>query len=723
MKKSTLAIMITATFLFGCNGNDGNDGNDGKNNELINNMPNIIPSLNFWQGKTGFTNITSTSRIILNTDDASTLDILKSTTKILNEDLAILNGFQLEVIENGGEGEKGDIIFNITGFTAPKHDPEAHDESYTITINGKVIITAPEVRGAAYASSTIKQMLIQDFNGKDSLSNGLIQDEPVVRIRGLMLDIGRRSTSVDFIKNYMKLMGYYKMSELQLHFNDNAIIWGNGGNPDIPIDGNGAGNWKEKEWVENTFSGFSVELKNTQALPELSKVSSIHNPKERIFVLTIEDIKELREMADGLGIELTAEIEAPAHAMSFTKVYPDMRHPNMRPDHLDLGSDKTFEVIKAVWDQLSPHFHNVHIGADEYAGMPSANQMDKEHLISKQMVNYMNTMNKYLKEKGHNEIRVWGNYGTLTYPHRADLDKDIVQQVWAGSFADTRKAYNDGFKLINLNDTWYTVPTGNAGYKDTIIPRDMYENWDLRVFSGGNVHGEDKSFTISSLDDPQFLGGFLANWNDLGWSDSWAYTDNDLHVRLRNAIKIGAQKMWNNKTDLPFEEFQNLAYTLGDSPSFNLGNPKDESNLATNKSAYSSDYRNIIYPLGGSPNGEKLLDVNFLGHAGAAIDGDTKSRWIAAKKSGPSAWLSVDLQTEQEVSRIEIDWGKGWASQYEIQVSNNGFDWTTATIVQGAGITNEEASFTQTKARFVRILGQEMGTDEPYQIHEIRIYK
>ncbi|GAL07134.1 putative secreted protein [Photobacterium aphoticum] len=251
----------------------------------------------------------------------------------------------------------------------------------------------------------------------------------------------------------------------------------------------------------------------------------------------------------------------------------------------------------------------------------------------------------------------------------------------------------------------------------------MYENWDLRVFSGGNVHGEDKSFTISSIDDPQFLGAFLANWNDLGWSDSWAYTDNDLHVRLRNAIKIGAQKMWNNKTVLPFEEFQNLAYTLGDSPSFDLGNPKYEGNLVVGKSAYSSAYRDIVYPLGGAPNGEKLLDVNFLGHAGAAIDGDSKSRWIAAKKSGSSAWLSVDLQAEQEVSRVEIDWGKGWASQYAIQVSDDGFDWATVATVKGAGVINEEVVFPPTKARFVRILGQTMGTDEPYQIHEVRIYK
>ena len=700
MKKSTLSIIIMASLLAGCDGSDGSDGSI-----VINQAPNIIPSLKFWQGKTGFTDITATSRIILNAEDASTLEILQGMAKIFNEDLAVLNGLQLEVIENGGEGQDGDIVYNITGFIAPQHDPEAHDESYTVTINGKVVITAPEVRGTAYASATLKQMLAQDLDGKDSLSNGNIQDEPTVRVRGFMIDIGRRSASVDFLKNYLKFMSYYKMSELQLHLNDNQIIWGNG------ISGS---NWSEETWQDNTFSGFSAELKNTEKFPEFANITSKHDPKNNIFVLSLNDLKELKSLADSLGIELTGEIEAPAHAMSFTKVYPDIRHKDMRPDHLDLGNPKTLEIVKETWDQLAPYFHNLHIGADEYAGMPTEEEQDKEHVISAQMVNYMNEMNTYLKNKGYNEIRVWGNLGTITNPHRPDLAKDLVHQVWAGTFADTENAYKAGYKLINLNDAYYTVPTGNAGYPDTIDPKKMYDNWDLSVFSGG--------FRIPSLDDPQFLGGFVANWNDLGWSKNWAYTDNDIHVRMRNVIKVAAQKMWTNTTVLPFEEFQSLAYTLGESPSFTMGNPEYDGNLVKLKSAYSSSYRNIIYQLGGAPDNAKLLTVNFLGHPGAAIDGDAKSRWIADRTNGVSSWLSVDLHKKETISRVSIDWGKGWPEKYLIEVSLDGFEWKIAATVNGAGITEEDTSFDPIDARFVRVKGVEMGTSEPYQIHEIRIF-
>lgn len=694
--------MLGSILLVACNNSDQNSNSSA----VINQMPNIIPSLKFWQGETGFTDITINSHIILNSDDSQTLDILQGTAKIFNEDLLILNGLQLDVIENGGEGEPGDIIFNITGYTPPINDPEAHDESYTVSINGKIVITAPEIRGAAYATATLKQILVQDFDGNDSLPNGNIQDQPVVRVRGFMIDIGRRSVSIDFLKNYLKFLSYYKMSEFQLHLNDNEIIWG---------DGVTDSNWSENTWQDETYSGFSVELKDTDKFPNLSKITSKRDTANNIFVLSINDLKELKSLADSLGIELTAEIDVPAHSMSLTKVYPDIRNSDMRPDHLDLGNPKTLAIIKEIWDQLSPYFHNLHIGADEYAGIPKEDAQDKDQIASKQMVDYMNTMNSYLKDKGFNDIRVWGNLGTITKLHRPSLNTDLVYEVWSGDFADTKSAYEAGYKLINLNDAYYTVPTGNAGYPDTIDPAAMYTNWDLSTFSGG--------YKTPSIDDPQFLGAFIANWNDLGWSKNWAYTNNDIHVRMRNVIKIAAQKMWTNSTVLPFEKFQNLAYTLGESPSFTLRNTIYPGNLIKFKSAYSFSYRNIIYRLGKSPDGAKLLTVNFLGHAGAAIDGDSNSRWMAALKDGPSAWLVVDLHHAESISRVSIDWGQGWASEYQIQTSLDGFDWTTVANVNGAGAKNEETTFPTIKTRFVRMQGVTMGNTETYQIHEVRVFK
>ncbi|WP_019616992.1 family 20 glycosylhydrolase [Psychromonas ossibalaenae] len=716
MKKSILAVMMTAALLAGCNENDD------KEVVAVNEAPNIIPTLNFWKGKTGFTDVTAESRIIINADDAATLEILQGTAGIFNEDLLVLNGLQLEVIENGGEGQPGDIVFNITGFEPPEHDPAAHDESYNMDIDGKIVITAPEVRGAAYASATLKQMLIQDADGKDSLLNGLIQDKPAVRVRGFMLDMGRRSMSVDFLKNYLKFMSYYKMSELQMHVNDNKILKGDG-LPDDPES-----NWSEETWADD-HALFAIELEDTEEFPELSTIAAEHDPGNNIFVLSIDDVKELRALADSLGIELTLEIEAPAHAGSFTQAYPDIRHPDLKPDHLDLGNPKTLEVVKAVWDQLSPYFHNAHIGADEYAGDPT--DWTVPSTISEELVNYMNEMNDYLTAKDFTEVRVWGNYGQLAFPNRDALSKEIVQQPWWGQPAQTQQAYEDGFTLINTNHIWYTVPTAGACYQDMQEPENMYANYRVDEFAGWerdtNEWGVDAPLIID-VDDPQFLGATIALWNDNGHYQEYAYSDHDLHERLRNKIKIAAQSMWSNKTVLPFEKFQTLAYNLGESPSFTISDSEPTDNLARRQPAYSSSYQTITeQPYGCSGQTEdidmgELKDMNFIGHAGSAVDGFVKSRWIAAEKDGPSAWISVDLQTPESISRVSVDWGVGWASEYRIETSNDGVTWQTAAAVNGAGANNEETSFSPVTGRFVRIQGVAMGTEEPYQIHDIRIF-
>ena len=729
MKKSTLAILITTLLLGGCfhDGDDGKDGADGIIPSVVNEAPNTIPSLKFWQGKTGFTDITDTSRIILNSDDAEILEVLQGTANIFNEDLKVLNGFTLDVVLNGGEGKKGDIIYNITGFTPPAHDKSAHDESYTVSIDGKVVITAPEIRGAAYASATIKQMLAQDSDGNDSLSNGLIQDEPKMRVRGFMLDMGRRGVDKQFLTNYLKFMSYYKMSELQMHINDNKILKGH---PDDPNTFHEL-NWSWDSW-DTEYVSFSLQLQDTENW-ELSKISNKEDPSKFLFVLSVQDMKELRTLADSLGIELTLEVEAPAHAGAFTQAFPELKNPDHKPDHLDLSNPKTFDMLKDVWTQLIPYFHNAHIGMDEYAGDPKDHTMPDK--TSGEMVNYMNTMNAFLKDKGFNEIRAWGNYGQLAFPNREELDSDIVYQPWWGQPAMAQQAYDAGHKFINTNHIWYTVPTSaGACYPDMHDPKNLYDNYRADIMSGWerDVGAWGKEYPMKmNVNDPQFLGATVAIWNDNGHYEDYYYSDQDVHERLRNKLKIVAENMWNNKTTLPYEEFMNLAGKLGESPSFKLAaefSPLYEGNLVGNASAYSSSYKMVtVKPenCNGGIEGVNMTDLtttNYIGHASAAIDGETNSRWIAQDKDGSTAWLSVDLQTPQAIGKVSIDWGKGWASEYLIQTSDDGFAWKTVATVEGSGIKDDTVNFESVTARFVKMQGVTMGSDKPYQIHEFRVF-
>ena len=81
-------------------------------------------------------------------------------------------------------------------------------------------------------------------------------------------------------------------------------------------------------------------------------------------------------------MNIVPEIDVPAHATSFTKIWPDLMVKNKvsslnanRPlvDHLDVSKTETKEKIKEIFDDYTkgdnPTFDSettVHIGADEF---------------------------------------------------------------------------------------------------------------------------------------------------------------------------------------------------------------------------------------------------------------------------------------------------------------------------------------------------------------------
>src|SRR5206468_1809870 len=60
--------------------------------------------------------------------------------------------------------------------------------------------------------------------------------------------------------------------------------------------------------------------------------------------------------------------------------------------------------------------------------------------------------------------------------------------------------------------------------------------------------------------------------------------------------------------------------------------------------------------------------------AGAAVDGNTGTRWSSAF-SDPQ-WLRVDLGTSQSICQVQISWEAAYATAYQVQVSDTGTSWT-----------------------------------------------
>ncbi|MEV4881338.1 discoidin domain-containing protein [Streptomyces cyaneofuscatus] len=106
--------------------------------------------------------------------------------------------------------------------------------------------------------------------------------------------------------------------------------------------------------------------------------------------------------------------------------------------------------------------------------------------------------------------------------------------------------------------------------------------------------------------------------------------------------------------------------------------------------------------------------------AAQAVDGDlTGTRW-ASQWSDPQ-WIRIDLGQRSDLSRAVLTWEGAYGKAYEIQVSDNGNDWTTIrTVTDGDGGTDDLAL--TGSGRYVRMLGTARPGGYGYSLWEFQVY-
>ena len=103
-----------------------------------------------------------------------------------------------------------------------------------------------------------------------------------------------------------------------------------------------------------------------------------------------------------------------------------------------------------------------------------------------------------------------------------------------------------------------------------------------------------------------------------------------------------------------------------------------------------------------------------------AIDGNSETRWASTQSD--NEWLCVDLGTAQNISKVVLSWEAAYGKSYEIQVSQDGKNFTTvATNTNGKGGT-EELKFSKINARYIRFQGISRATGYGYSLWEFEVY-
>ena len=489
-----------------------------------NTAPNVLPEIQEWKGTSGSFTLNASSRVIYT--DAS----LQDAAQALVKDYEQMTGKTLSaVMGDVSQAGAGDVVLTLANDSSKGF----MDEGYGMQVTDRIVVEAETKQGAYFATRTI----LQSIKSSGNVPCGEARDYPLYKIRGFILDVGRKTFTMDFLKDVVQEMAWYKMNDLQVHLNDNYIFLENYTNTGRdPM---------------TAYSGFRLESDIKKG--GNNGLNQADLTSKDVFY-TKDEFRDFIKESRNCGVNIVPEFDTPAHSLALTKVRPDLRTgtSGRQNDHLDLAGqyDESLAFVKSIFDEYmtgeNPVFDQdtmIHIGADEYTANKEAYRRFSDDML------------KYVQSTGRT-ARIWGSLSSLTGSTPV-IAKDVQMNLWNTGWANMDKMYEQGFDLINCDDgQYYVVP--NAGY--------YYDYLNDNVLYNNPLNRQN---TTIPNGDKQMFGGAIAVWNDMIDEKDNGVTEYDVYDRIRNAIPLFGAKSWGkNQKDLAAAK--ETAHKLGDAPQSNF---------------------------------------------------------------------------------------------------------------------------------------------------------
>ena len=564
--------------------------------ESDNAAPAVLPELQEWKGGTGSFTLTGSSRIVYDSEE------LKAAADEMAADFLDLTGREISVVSGDASSvQAGDFFFTMTDDTTLG----LMDEGYLMDISDSITVTSETETGAYWATRTILQALKQsDYT---TIPQGITRDYPLYKVRGFILDVGRKTFTLDYLEQVVKEMSWYKMNDFQVHLNDNLIGLENKEDPMTAYSAFRLENDTVKE------GGYLTDAEGNPLTVDGEELQYEQDLTSTDLWYTKEEFKNFIQESRELGVNIVPEIDTPAHSLALTKVLPELRYgtSGRQNDHLDLvdSYDQCLAFVQTIFSEYLDEgvFDQdtiVHIGADEYNASSEAYRK------------FVNDMIDFVEETGR-QARVWGSFTAASQGE--DIDAEGVQiNLWNFGYANMDKMYEDGFDLINCNDgNYYIVP--NAGYYYDYLSDGTMYNLAINTISGVTIPAGDK----------QMVGGAFAVWNDMTDYLDNGVSEYDVYDRISN-MSLFAAKLW-GKGDLDLTGAQTRSEELGDAPRTNFGYEVDSA---------TDEYMNL--PM------DELKDTsanNFAvneGENASIVEVDGKN---ALELNGGTSYITTGLET------------------------------------------------------------------------------
>ncbi len=347
--------------------------------------------------------------------------------------------------------------FNSNSASEYIHDTSLPEDHFRIFINKKSIeIKYNSKRSKIYAEMLLKQL---KKNGNE-LPCMDIYDYPKYSWRGMHLDVSRHFFDVEFVKQYIDILSFYRLNYFHMHLTDDQ--------------------------------GWRIEISKYPELTSHGAYRKLDNGESYGGFFTKIDIAEIIDYADEKGIEVIPEVDMPGHMQAAVSTYNYLSCKDeethvwskwgVSENVLCPGKETTYEFAYNVLDEIISLFPSkfIHIGGDECPKenwkhcdkcqkILSDNDLTDENELQ---AHFIKNICNYLHEKGKIAIG-WDEI----------LEGDLQTEAWIMAWRNegaVKNALEKGFKtIVTPNNTLYfdwkqTAEEGEKGGFGVINTKKVY---------------------------------------------------------------------------------------------------------------------------------------------------------------------------------------------------------------------------------------------------------
>lgn len=388
-------------------------------------------------------------------------------------------------------------------------------EPYRITLSAK------SKAGWNYALSTLLQLLFVAIRKKAGyLQCQTIVDYPAYDWRGLHLDESRHFLGMNTVKQMLKRMAAMKLNKFHWHLTDDQ--------------------------------GWRIESK---LFPRLTDIGAWRTEADGTIYggfYTQDDIREIIDYADNLGIEVIPELDLPGHVLALLSAYPEfacfpsdfkpLTRWGISEDILCAGNDSAMEFLSKLLQELADLFtgNYFHIGGDEapkqnWQSCPQCQKrISSEGLANEEELQswLISGLVKVLKNKGKTVIG-WDEILD------GNIDSAPIVMAWRGDGkAAAKKASTNGNRFILCPNTI------------------CYFDWKQST-EGAGAHGVSTLENVYNLDpdsygeNHQCLGGQANLWTE------YIHDAKELFNMMLPRAYALSERLWN-----PVKDFNDFSARL-----------------------------------------------------------------------------------------------------------------------------------------------------------------